>query len=160
MKQVRFSVLFVSMLCVLIGYFEPANAASVNKSITKNFYSDGNAYAILNTTTGACPFYPNPISPNQPIIGVSDASDPISSASIIYIGGGDASTVEGNQQFPMTVEGNTQFPIDNVQAFFASSITLTATTFSFPTLSAGNYVLTVTTKSGNTYTTKITVSTN
>lgn len=157
MKQFKFTVLFVSMLCILIGYFEPANAAVINKSMTKMLTSSGDAYAILNTTSSACPFYPNPISPDQSIMTASDASDPIANTYVTYIGGGEAGTIENLQYFPQTIETLQYLPLE-INKNFPDGTTVIGTRYIFSTLPVGNYVLTVTTKSGVTYNSKFTVA--
>ena len=157
MKQFKFSVLFVSMICILIGYFEPANAAVINKSITKKFSTSSPAYAILNTTSTGCPFFPNPISPDQSIVAIHGGGEAVVFASVTYVGGGP-STVENNTQFEPVVENNTQFEPKVADGYFPDGTTLTAARLTFSSLPLGNYVLTIKTESGNLYTTKFTVA--
>ena len=60
MKQVKPSLIFAFMMCVLIGYFEPANAA---KSLILAPSGATTAYVAMNSTTRLCPFWQNPIAP-------------------------------------------------------------------------------------------------
>ena len=149
MKQVKPSVLFALLLTVLIGYFEPANAA---KNLLVPTPGSTTSYVALNTTTGVCPFWPNPITAPSILTAVSD--EVIIGGSLQPAGGGSpyaVSVIAYDQPFPLgTIENN---------AYFVESLwpLLTGTTFSIPTVASGNYILTFKAQSGNVYTTKITI---
>ena len=156
MKQFKFSVLFVSMICILIGYFEPANAAVISKSITKKFNISSPAYAILNTTSDVCPFFPNPISPNQAILTVSASGNSVVSATVTYTGGG---IIESNPQLEPIIESNPQFPIDGMKGYFTEGATLIGSSITFKgPIPVGNYVMIVKTSNGSLYTVKFSVA--
>ncbi len=148
MKQVKFSVLVSVMLCVLIGYFEPANAAKTILLAP----AASSSYVAMNTTTGICPFWPNPISPTASLTAISLE---IVTGGVIQTPGGKPYAVSVsayNQPFPLgVVENNAYFVPDQYNY-------LTGTTLGLPSLPDGNYVLTINTKSGNVYTTKLSIS--
>lgn len=146
MKQFKPTLLFAFMLCVLIGYFEPANAA-------KSLVAAGDpAYVALNSTTSSCPFWPNPISPASTLtaIGTADVTS-------ISLTGGDGkvypgSVVETNQWFPVdVVETNQWFPVDIIKS-------LTGTLLSLPAVPDGGYIVTLKTTGGYVYFTKVNIS--
>ena len=149
MKQVKPFVLF-AMLCVLIGYFEPANAAKI--SMTMKAPSGATAaYTALNSTTTLCPFWPNPIAPTATLTAIS--YETISSASIASTGGSwPVSIIATNQPFPLSVVEN--------NAYFVPDLwpVLTGTTLGLPTLADGNYTLSVKMTNGKVYTTKLSIS--
>jgi hypothetical protein len=149
MKQVKTSLFFAFVLCVLIGYFEPANAA---KSLLIAPPSGTSSYVAMNTTSGICPFWPNPISYTSSLTAIS--LEYITSASITTSGGKPSavSVLAYGQPFPLgVVELNQYFVPDQYN-------NLTGTTLGLPSLPAGNYILTVNTKSGNAYITRITIT--
>ena len=146
MKQVKPSVIVALMLCILIGYFEPANAAKLLAP------SGDPAYMALNTTTVSCPFWPNPFSPTSVVTAIS--TEDISGGIIQNTDGKvfSVSVIATGQSFPLGVVQNNNYFVPDVYD------NLTGTTLSIPSLPDGNYVLTVYTKSGNTYTSKIAIS--
>jgi hypothetical protein len=151
MKQVKTSVLF-AMLCVLIGYFEPANAAKISKSMTMKAPSAATAaYTALNSTTTLCPFWPNPIAPTATLTAVS--YETITSATVSSTGGSwPVSVIAYNQPFPLEVVENNAYFVPDLWPL------LTGTTLGLPALTDGNYTLTVKTSNGKTYTTKLSIS--
>jgi hypothetical protein len=152
MKQVKPSVLLALMLCVLIGYFEPANAAKFSKSVVMKAPVATIAYTALNSTTTVCPFWPNPIAPTSSLTAIS--YEVIVSASIQSTGSGPyaVSILAYDQPFPLGVVEN--------NAYFEPALWphLTGTTLGLPALADGNYVLTVKTSNGKAYTTKLSIS--
>ena len=164
MKNIRHIFLSCILASVLVCYFEPANATG------------GNTYLICNSGTNA-PVFPNPATSGQTIRAIS--LKPVASAIITAIPVGSvvagtpkvASVVEGNLQFPIdVVEGNLQFPIDVVEGnlqfpidilqnpnYFASAAIkdnggLYSAGLTLPSdLDDGNYVITVTTTDGATF---------
>ena len=155
MKQVKFSVLMSIMLCVLIGYFEPANATKVSKTMTMKTVGATTAYAALNSTTALCPLWPNPIAPGATLTAISLNTE-------IITGGSLQSVVENNQYFVPIIAFNQTFPlsvVENNQYFVPDFYnSLTGTSMAIPYVADGNYVLTISTKSGNKYTMKLTIS--
>jgi len=149
MKQVKPSVLIALMLSVLIGYFEPANAAT---SLLIAPPPATSAYVAMNSTTQLCPFWPNPIAPTASLTAISDQV--ITSASIQPAGGGNASVVSVlayDQPFPLSVVENNNYFVPIIWP------SLTGTTLGLPSLSDGTYVLTIKTQNGA-YTTKLSIS--
>jgi hypothetical protein len=149
MKQVKPSVLFALVLTVLIGYFEPANAA---KNLLVPTPGGSTSYVALNTTTGVCPFWPNPITAPSILTAVSD--EVIIGATLQQVGGGSTpvSVIAYDQPFPLsTIENNYYF----VPGLWP---VLTGTTLAIPAVAEGNYILTFKTQSGNVYTTKLTIN--
>ena len=182
MKQFRLSSLVLPILIVLIGYFEPANASVISKSITKKMYSDGDAYVLLNNSNGTCLFFPNPISPNQGVTAICSKSDFITNASLVPVGGQTTDAIANNIQIELITNNNNNQTADaianNIQIelitndnnnqnadAIANNIQIELITdpitakLSFATpLPAGEYVLNMTTQSGKAYTTKLVVS--
>jgi hypothetical protein len=152
MKQFKFSALFALVLCVLVGYFEPANATVVKSVMIRAAAT--NSYVALNSTTNICPFWPNPISPSATLTAIS-ANEVPATASIQLASGGTpyaVSVLAYDQPFPLsTVENN---------AYFEPALYpyLTGTTLGLPSLPDGIYILTIKTNASKTYTTKITIS--
>jgi hypothetical protein len=148
MKQVKPSVLFALVLTVLIGYFEPANAA---KNLLVAPPASSNSYVTLNTTTGVCPFWPNPTTSPSILTAISD--EVIIEGSIQLVGGGSSpvSVIAYDQPFPLSVVENNQYFVPKLWPI------LTGTTMSIPSVAPGNYILTIKTESGNVYTTKLTL---
>jgi hypothetical protein len=152
MKQVSPSVVFSLILCVLIGYFEPANAAK-SLLIAPPLPTVTNCYVAMNSTTATCPFWPNPISSGSSFTAIS-YNEVITGGSIQAAGGSPypVSVIATDQPFPMNVvETNQYFPVDEYPY-------LTGTTISVPALAVGSYVLIIKTQSGDTYTTKVTIT--
>jgi hypothetical protein len=146
MKQVKPTVLFAFMLCVLIGYFEPANAARLIAPPAAT-----TAYVAMNSTTNVCPFWPNPIAPTSSLTAIS--FEVVTGGTIQAAGGkpSSVSVIAYNQPFPLgVVENNAYFVPDLYPS-------LTGTTLALPSLADGNYVLTINTQSGHVYTTKLTI---
>ena len=148
MKQVTPSVLFALVLTVLIGYFEPANAA---KNLLVAPPASSNSYVALNTTTGVCPFWPNPISSPSVLTAVSD--EVVLGGTLQLVGGGSTpvSVIAYDQPFPLSTIENNQYFVPKLWP------SLTGTTMSIPSVAPGNYILTFKTQSGNVYTTKLTI---
>gem|GEM_PF-2820096 len=150
MKLVKSPTLVLALiLTVLIGYFEPANAA---KTQIKGSGATA-SYVALNSTTALCPFWPNPISPTASLtaIGLYD----LTGGTIQSVGGGKVygvSVLATGQSFPLSVVEN--------NAYFEPSVysSLTGTTLSLPSLPDGNYVLTITDAASHVYTTKLTIT--
>jgi len=148
MKQVKPSVLFTLILCVLIGYFEPANAA---KAFVAAEPTTG--YVAMNSTTSYCPFWPNPVAPGAVIttIGI----DVPTSGYMVNTSTGTKygiSITAYNQPFPLgVVETNNYFPVDEYSS-------LTGTTLNIPSVPDGNYILTINCADGNVFNTKVSFS--
>lgn len=99
MKKSNVSVLFVFMLCVLIGYFEPANAT-------------GNPYLVVNGSGNVTQIYPNPL--NSALFN-SYSTSSVVSASVVSLNGGNSGgncVVEGNAYFEPSVAIFPWFPVD------------------------------------------------
>ena len=161
MKQFRLSSLVLPILIVLIGYFEPANASVISKSITKKMYSDGDAYVLLNNSNGTCLFFPNPISPNQGVTAICSKSDFITNASLVPVGGQTTDAIANNIQIELITNDNNNQNADaianNIQIELITDPITAKLSFATP-LPAGEYVLNMTTQSGKAYTTKLVVS--
>jgi hypothetical protein len=103
MKHFKPSVLVALMLCVLIGYFEPANAQS-SKS----------GYVALSTPFDVCPVWPNPIAPGGTLTAISFEN--VTSGILVSMTNGKqypSSVIAYNTSFPLsTVEGNNYFVVD------------------------------------------------
>lgn len=103
MKHFKPSVLVAFMLCVLIGYFEPANAQT-SKS----------GYVALSTPFNVCPLWPNPIAPGGTLTAISFEN--VTSGILVNLTDGTqypSSVIATNTSFPLsTVEGNAYFVVD------------------------------------------------
>ena len=159
-KPKLFLLLLSASVIFLSAYFEPANAARINRYRANIFTSGTDATVILNSTSGDCQFYPNPISPDQSIVAVSDIADPISIACVIYVGGGASDCILENEiYFPGTIEANILFEPIKLAAYIPIEQVQTGSVrYSFSSLPVGNYIFTAKTVSGIIYTSKFTVS--
>jgi hypothetical protein len=102
MKKSNVSVLFVFMLCVLIGYFEPANAAGTPEG----------AYLLVNGHNNTTQVNPNPLEVSA---FKAYAKSAITSAYVQPLAGGEGGNcvVEGNAYFPVDVAIFPWFPLDD-----------------------------------------------
>jgi hypothetical protein len=146
MKQVKHSVLFSVMLCVLIGYFEPANAAKIMKASEPTV-----AYVALNSTVNYCPFWPNPVAPGASITAIAIGKPT----------GGFLVSISGDNKYSVTIGSYGQpWPlgvVENNQYFVPDQIdSLSGTTLTMPVVPTGDYYLTVNCANGNAYTSKVT----
>jgi hypothetical protein len=100
MKNFKISLPFAFMLCVLIGYFEPANAQTQK-----------DAYVALNSPFSTCPVWSNPLAPGGTITAISFEN--VTSGLLVSLTDNKEYTpaiLTGNGNFPLsTVEGNAYF---------------------------------------------------
>lgn len=185
MKQFNLNVLYALVLCVLIGYFEPANAQN-----------GSDAAALMYNSAVNNPFFPNPLTGGS-VISVISADQPVNGFLVSSTDGSQwplqiiatnqplVSTVENNAQFEpiidsintadslaSTVENNAQFePVADTSttdslagtvennAQFEPIVPLSTTTMALPDgMSDGVYVFYVVGQSGAVYTSKISLT--
>lgn len=101
MKQVNLSMLYAIMLCVLIGYFEPANAQTSLATL-----SSPTANVFLFSTIKNCHFWPNPVGQGATVNAYSDD---------VPTGGYLTSTLQGGQYAISVISAGQPLPTGEVE---------------------------------------------